>query len=322
MDPKWAALTSLVLQNAGVAIMMRYSFVFANPDDKYIASTAVLAAEILKLLLSLILCFVLDAKGSYSAFMGILNTEGKSDWIKLSVPSMLYTLQNSLQYVSMSMLSAPVFQVMYQMKIITTAVFSVILLSRRISTGQWISLLSLAGGVALVQLSQQDTDNVESNHNLFLGLITVLCGCMTSGFAGVYFEMVLKSSKASIWLRNVQLSIIGIVMSSMAVYFRDSSEVALRGPLAGYNKFVWGVVIFQAAGGLIVALVVKHADNLLKGFATSISILLSCIVSSLLFNDVEMNMGFFSGATIVLAAVFGFGYTPPSRELTKGGIHV
>ena len=33
------------------------------------------------------------------------------------VPSVLYVVQNSLQYVAIEMLSAPVFQVMYQMKV-------------------------------------------------------------------------------------------------------------------------------------------------------------------------------------------------------------
>ena len=48
-------------------------------------------------------------------------------------------------------------------------------------------------------------------------------GCMTSGFAGVYFEMVLKSSKASIWVRNVQLSMIGITMSLVRHSHHQSS---------------------------------------------------------------------------------------------------
>jgi len=234
------------------------------------------------------------------------------------------------------MLSAPVFQVLYQMKIITTAVFSVLLLSRRISAGQWLSVVALAGGVALVQLSQTPeeaavtsqasssssssstlsssspslTSKLSEHTNSLLGLISVLCGCLTSGFAGVYFEMVLKASKASIWLRNIQLSVIGILMSSIACYMRDKDKLFEKGFFVGYDSYVWGVIILQAAGGLIVALVVKHADNVLKGFATSLSIILSCIVSSVLFNDVNMNAGFVVGAGIVLAAVFGFGYTP------------
>ena len=62
----------------------------------------------------------------------------------------------------------------------------------------------------------------------------------------------------------------------------------------------------------MVAVVVKYADNVLKGFATSLSILLSCVVSSYLFNDVTFNSGFVAGALIVLLSVFGYGYTPPA----------
>ncbi len=41
----------------------------------------------------------------------------------------------------------------------------------------------------------------------------------------------------------------------------------------------------QAVGGLIVALVMKYADNILKGFATSLSIVLSSVVSYFFLSD-------------------------------------
>ena len=41
--------------------------------------------------------------------------------------------------------------------------------------------------------------------NSLVGLVAVLCACFSSGFAGVYFEKVLKTSNASLWMRNVQL---------------------------------------------------------------------------------------------------------------------
>ena len=312
---KWVALAALILQNSGVAITMRFSLLNKDPGDKYIASTAVLMSEVLKLVISGALCFWLDAKGSLQAFKTILNTEGRSDVGKLCVPSVLYTLQNSLQFISMANLSAPVFQVLYQMKIITTAVFSVMMLSRKILSSQWISIIALASGVALVQLSQNDSSGGGGggggdNNNSVVGLVSVLCGCLTSGFAGVYFEMVLKSSSASIWLRNIQLSVIGIVISSISCYLRDGAELSSRGLFAGYGADVWTVIFLQAAGGMIVATVVKYADNVLKGFATSVSIVLSAVWSAVLFNDVEINSGFLVGASIVIGAVFGFGYQP------------
>jgi UDP-sugar transporter A1/2/3 len=178
----------------------------------------------------------------------------------------------------MAELSAPVFQVMYQMKIITTALFSVYMLSRQITLMQWGAILALTLGVAAVQLSQHTSDGEGGKASSMMGLVYVLCGCMTSGFAGVYFEMVLKNSKASIWLRNIQLSCIGILVACLGCIYRDGPRISAEGLFSGYDNTVWGVISIQAAGGLIVAIVVKYADNVMKSFATSVSIIIRCVM--------------------------------------------
>jgi UDP-sugar transporter A1/2/3 len=88
--------------------------------------------------------------------------------------------------------------------------------------------------------------------------------------------------------------------------------VAQEGFLVGYAPAVWGVITLQAAGGLIVAIVVKYADNILKGFATSLSILLSCMVSVYYFADMDANLGFALGTAIVVGSVYLYGYKPPT----------
>lgn len=216
---KWIALICLVFQNSGLAITMRYTFLIsANPSDRYIASTAVVFAEVLKLIISVICTYYFDAEKNWMATYDILHQEcvvNYQDFLKLTVPAVLYTIQNSLQYFSMSCLSAPVFQVLSQAKIITTAFFSVLLLSKKLSNLQWISVLSLAIGVALVQLSQGN-DKGDDKVNSIAGLLSVVLSCLTSGFAGVYFEMVLKSSKASLWIRNFQMAAIGILIGTVS----------------------------------------------------------------------------------------------------------
>lgn len=41
----------------------------------------------------------------------------------------------------------------------------------------------------------------------FVGVTAVLVACCSSGFAGVYFEKILKESKQSVWVRNIQLGL-------------------------------------------------------------------------------------------------------------------
>ena len=141
---------------------MRYTFLHVVPgQERYLSSTAVLIAEVMKLVISLIFCFILDSNMSLEIFTNTLYNEivmNPRDWMRLCVPSILYTIQNTLQYFSMSMLSAPIFQVLYQMKIITTAIFSVTILGRNITSLQWLSVVALTGGVAVVQLSQMDVE--------------------------------------------------------------------------------------------------------------------------------------------------------------------
>jgi len=314
LDLKWIALITLIVQNSGLAIAMRYTYLHASKDGVYIASTAVLLAELLKFCIALVICFVLDCQCSLQRLSSLFYTEfvqHHTDLIKLTIPSILYTLQNSLQYYSMSCLSAPIFQVLYQMKIITTAIFSVVILAKSLSNYQWISILTLTIGVALVQLSQSQLTS-DGKSNSIAGFISVIISCVTSGFAGVYFELVLKSSNVSIWFRNIQLSAIGIILSIMSCVGKDGNAISERGMFVGYNSWVIIVIILQAAGGLLVAVVVKYADNVLKGFATSLSIVLSCIVSAMYFHDVEINQAFTIGGMVVLASVYTYGVNPPT----------
>ncbi len=97
----------------------------------------------------------------------------------------------------MSHLDAATYQLLYQLKILTTALFSVLLLGKSLSRQQWGSLCLLCLGVGLVQTSSVTGGD---KANSILGLLSVIAACCSSGLAGVYFEMVLKNAKTSIWV--------------------------------------------------------------------------------------------------------------------------
>lgn len=298
-NPKQLSLAILIIQSSMQVIMMRYSLL-TQKKDMYIASTAVFMAEIFKIAVCL---FMLHRqKGSHwTTTLRVLRKP--QELVIMLIPSGLYALQNNLLYIALSNLEAATFQVTYQLKILTTAIFSVWLLGRSLNRIKWLSLCLLMVGVIFVQMESTSNNNskVENDQKPFIGLAAVLASCISSGFAGCYFEKLLKASTASMWVRNIQLGLCGLFFSFWAMIVSDYSTIQSQGLFHGYNLLTWCVITNQALGGLLVSLVVKYADNILKGFATSISIILSGMISFCFF-DFKPSILFILGSTVVMTA--------------------
>jgi len=244
-----------------------------------------------------------------------------SDALKLSVPAILYVIQNNLLFLALSRLDAATYQVTYQLKILTTAFFSVTMLRRNLSCTKWIALILLTIGVALVQLpkdyfstdstSKQPDGDTSHDLNHLVGLVAIVAACFSSGFAGVFLERILKTAGTSLWLRNLELAFFSIFGAFFMTWIYDWEQVQANGFFQGYNSSIWIVVLLQAYGGLVISLVVKYADNILKGFAVSLSILLSSFVSWWFLADLEPTLVFVAGASVVIFSTFLYGYEPP-----------
>ncbi|XP_068628043.1 UDP-N-acetylglucosamine transporter isoform X2 [Battus philenor] len=309
---KYVSLVILTIQNAALGLSMRYAR--TRNVVMFSAPAAVFMAEILKLLICIILVMQESGtlkKGLHTMYATvILNIK---DTLRVCVPSFLYVIQNNLLYVSASNLDAATYQVTYQLKLLTTAFFAVIVLKRKLKRWQWCALALLAGGVALVQLSSAAKETKSSEdlqkQSKVIGFSAALAACFISGFAGIYFEKVLKESNISVWMRNVQLSLLSLPFAAITYLIKGSAKDLLQ----GFDGFVWYLVVLQAAGGLIVAVVVKYADNILKGFATSVAIIISCVASMYIF-DFHLTVQFAAGTTLVIGSIFLYGYVPKKKE--------
>jgi UDP-sugar transporter A1/2/3 len=308
---------------------MHYSRITTAPNKTYSAAAAVLLNELLKGSVSVIIALKrIDVEMKDTATQNekdprSLNRAAPSrlppylqasriqnlsrqvlspDCYKLAVPAILYVIQNNLQYVAATNLDVATFQVTYQMKILTTAFFSVILLRKRLSRAKWIALIMLAVGVGIVQIQSTSTSaHVSSGPGAHAsqsgaslrseipeesvvipvrvmhplrGFIAVTLACMTSGLAGVYFEYILKSSSGSapppdLWVRNTQLSLFSLIPALVPILFGGSDDPSL-GWLAGvvnkfshFNGWALGTVLTQTFGGLITAIVIRYSDNIM-----------------------------------------------------------
>ncbi|KAM6500454.1 Nucleotide-sugar transporter domain containing protein [Amanita muscaria] len=339
---KYISLVTLAVQNSTLTIIMHHSRISTPPSRAYSAATAVLLNEIVKGLISFSIAFARIDPCIYAQDSGqnvhisswnlgtfrnrlrrLIKDILSPDCWKLSIPATLYVIQNNLQYVAASNLDAATFQVTYQMKILTTAAFSVLLLRRKLTSSQWLALSFLAIGVGIVQLQASAAKFVSGSgfrlaepHSMngLKGFAAVALACFTSGLAGVYFEMVLKNTLADLWVRNVQLSLFSLLpaLAPILISHAQKSDSAVGWFFTLFHNFgpwAWATVAVQVLGGLLTAVVIKYSDNILKGFATSLSIVLSFLASVALF-DFTLTGTFLLGSTIVLVATWLYNQTP------------
>lgn len=183
--------------------------------------------------------------------------------------------------------------------------------------------------------AQSRSSSANENMNHTKGFLAVFAACFTSGLAGVYFEMVLKNNKnakstpnapTDLWTKNVQLSLFSLPPAILPVLLQHSkgSFPAIITPglvitalspqhlLRNFTPSAYFTVLIQTFGGLVTALVIKYSDNIVKGFATSLAIVLSFLASVILFGF-EMSIGFSLGASIVLWATALYNRCEPTR---------
>nr|CEL68106.1 TPA: Probable UDP-sugar transporter protein SLC35A4 [Neospora caninum Liverpool] len=318
---KWVALFLLVVQTVAAVLVLRVSRLPTKSDDgvsrRFLNTTAVTMAELVKLIAGLLIVWG-ENSWSIAKTGRVLNAaicHSPVAMLQVGVPAALYTLQNNLIFLALSNLSAAVYQVTYQFKILTTAVLSVLILHKHVPLVKWVALMILTSGVAIISLpsggSAVSHDSAAVNEgNPLVGLIAVFSACLTSGFAGVYLEKILKQTSVSIWVRNIQLALYGTVLAVLGAYWNDGDRIREHGFFQGYNGIAWSAVLLQALGGLIVAAVLKYADNILKCFGNTLSIVLSCLLSWWVIGDFVPSTLFSVGAALVLIATFLYTVEP------------
>jgi len=378
---KFWLLVLLVVQGSSAILAGRYTRSSVPEDELYEISHLVFIIECVKFFASLVAEYI-STNGRLKESLQEHIFHNPFDSCKVLVPAILYVIQNCLVYIALSNLTAPVFVSLQQGKLIATALVSVAMLNRSYSTKQWVCLFVLAMGVSIVALDEQEEQHQqlqfiasqdeaevvlqeeqaaqEVQQLLLVGVLAVTGACLSSAFAGVYFEKVLapekvnidnasykkvrnveaqsttvtatatitttttdKPSQPSLWIRNLQLAFFSIIFvflqglcNKKAVFKmsqmnssgdKSSMELSMgeRPYFHGFTKYVWLLVVLQAGGGLLVAAVMKYADNVLKGLAMGIGMVVATMFSTLLFG-VHLSSQLILGAGIILVSVYCF----------------
>ena len=77
--------------------------------------------------------------------------------------------------------------------------------------------------------------------------------------------------------------------------------------LHGFNGVTWCVVLTQSIGGIIVAICIKYADNILRTFSQTVAVILGAFGSYFLF-DFHFTLSFNVGMVFVGLAIVLYGH--------------
>jgi len=110
------------------------------------------------------------------------------------------------------------------------------------------------------------------------------------------------------------IDIFAIFFAGLGVLIKDGERVWRLGFFHGFDTFTFFIALVQAAGGIIVAATIKYADNILKTFATAISIVFSCILSYWLLGDLNLSPTFTIGTIIIIAATILYGRASVTQQ--------
>ena len=304
----------LTLQTTIVVLLMRKSRLKLNDDAPMFSVTvAVFLAELGKCLIGIIKT-IYDIK--YNDNNNINNNNNnickqlykyifgdQKTFLSMSIPAILYSIQNVLLFKSLEHLDGAFYQILYQLKTFTAAFLAYVMIGRVYSVYQWISFVCLAVGATLANLSiVNDIDIISGSEDNkpIIGIICVITATFTSGFSGVFMEIKLKNTKQSLYVKNIQLSLFGMIGCIINAYITgDIKNIFKYGMLNGFNNLTYIIIILNIFGGYLVSYIIKYIENITKAFISTTA-LIFIIYGSYIFFNTKLNHLFFIGFTFVV----------------------
>jgi len=277
-------------------------------DGTYPYNTVVIpcAVEAVKLMVSSV--FVLRERLTWEKHSQPLSSSSLQSFVAYSFPALCYFVSNNCMFYIIRYLGASTFQIMNNLKVLSTGVFLYTFLGRKLSWLQWKALIMLVIGCMVTQLSTScDEGSRANNQSNLAGYALVFVSAVTSGAGGVFSEWLLKGKgaaaqrsngdKDSIHWQNMQLYVFGVLFGVVSLRM-DANWASVPGqnPFHGFNAFAYATVATLAICGLLVSFILKYLDNVAKCFCAALSMLCVALLDSFMNHEtipMRLTLGIF-----------------------------
>ena len=267
----------------------------------------------------------LDTSLSTTAILSqeLQNWSPTSTLIAAGLPSALYALQGTLTYTAYQNLDAVTFNGLTQLKVLSSALCCYLVLGRKQSIIQVISLGLLMMSTVVFQGSwrqwfvHKEKEPVANNNNrhLLLGVLPCLTATLLSGLAGAFSQRSLQKEVGRMhrnaYFYTIEISFLSavcLIFSMSMDWFRryksgSSSLVKNKHDRSQFwDHWTYATLLpitTKATAGLLTALVHRHLGSVIKGFALVLGLVFSALLQFAL-EGVDLSIGQLMGTALVL----------------------
>ena len=218
-----------------------------------------------------------------------------------AVPALMYFVSNNLNFIIIRELGATNFQLLNNLKILTTAIFFRVIMKVELNKMQWRMLFLLTVGCMVSQLGQArgkgeggvDGSGMMVGSSLGYGL--KLCNACLTALGSVFCEKFLKHLPNNFHFQNCMLYGWGVLFTTASVLV--DGEVFQRGvarTFRGHSALTFLLICNYAFVGIATSGVMKYLDNIAKTFAATGAMFIVTAISIAKFGEpfrIELVLG-------------------------------
>jgi len=265
-------------------------------------------------------------------------------WLSVALlPAALYSVQNLAALCAYQNLDALTFNVLNQTKTLSAALCCYLVMGRKQSPLQILSLLLLLLSALVIEgivpvdrgqllllmgsSSNSDTTTISSQassdvekaqsqaRHFTHGVAPVLVASFISGLAGALSQKNLQAAGGgrNAYLFSMELCAASTIILGFSLLLSpDGQEIAANGFWQGWTPNTFIPIFMNAVGGIVVGLVTKYAGAVRKGFALILGIFLSGVIQAVLQPDQQITKNQMVGGLLAAVSLYLHATNPPA----------
>jgi len=294
-----SAFVGMIFINVSLSLLITLSKL-GGTTYSYHPASAIFFAEIVKIIISL-MQYVQQKEDAVS--FPSLSRELLLTYFALAV---MYCINNQLTFVILDWTNPGNLTLFKSTTPFLTALLQFIFYKSKISTLRWVSIIILCVGLVLTQWN----DCNQSLHVSIRVIALLIVSCLITACSSVLnVEAISSFSSTPLSLQNMVLYTFGAILNLNTYAIAKTGVIPIRSTasfFSGYNN-IYAVLVVCLNGciGIVITILYKYCDAVVKCFAQVLSSIILVIVSMVFF-DLEVKVSIICGCICVFVASYTY----------------